>query len=76
MEDICFFEKLYSCSKKDVLSRASVERIMVASKQYGDDFYIELEQQQKIVGNVRVDKYCHKRVIEKALREKSTKSRR
>ena len=52
---------------------------MVASKQYGDDLYIELEQQQKIVGNVesvRVDKYCHKRIIEKALREKSTKSRR
>ena len=52
MENICFFEKLYSCSKKDVLSRASVEKIMVASKQYGDDLYIELEQQQKIVGNV------------------------
>ena len=52
---------------------------MVASKQYGDDLYIELEQQQKIVGNVEsvlvhrkcVDKYCHKRVIEKALREKT-----
>ena len=70
---------LYLCSKKDVLSRASVERIMVVSKQYGDDLYIELEQQQKIVGNVEsvlvhrkcVDKYCHKRVIEKALREKA-----
>ena len=53
-------------------------------KQYGDDLYIELEQQQKIVGNVEsvlvhrkcVDKYCHKRVVKKALREKSTKSRR
>ncbi len=79
MEDRCFFEKLYSCSDKDPLSQSSAERIIRVSKQYGDDLHIELEQQQKIVGNTEsvlvhrkcVDKYCHKKTIQKFLHEKA-----
>ncbi len=47
------FEKLYSCSDKDPRSQFSAERIIRVSKQYGDDLHIELEQQQKIVGNTK-----------------------
>ena len=45
-EDKCFFETLYSCLEKDPLSQTSAERIMRASKQYGDGLHTELELQQ------------------------------
>ena len=79
MEDLCFFEKLYSCLEKDPLSQTSAERIMRASKQYGDGLHTELEQQQKIAGSIEsvlvhskcVEKYCHKKTIQKVLHEKA-----
>ena len=79
MEDKCFFEKLYSCLEKDPLSQTSAERIMRASKQYGDGLHTELEQQQKIAGSIEsvlvhckcVDKYCQKKTIQKVLHEKA-----
>ena len=72
MEDKCFFEKLFSCLEKDPLSQTSAERIMRASKQYGEGLHTELEQQQKIAGSIEsvlvhrkcVDKYCHKKTIQ------------
>lgn len=70
MEGRCFFEKLYSCLEKDPLSQASAERIITASKQYGDGLHIQLEEMSSVsVHRKCVDKYCHKRVIQKALRE-------
>ena len=79
MEDKCFFEKLFSCLEKDPLSQTSAERIMRASKQYGDGLHTELEQQQNIAGSIEgvlvhrkcVDKYCHKKTIQKVLHEKA-----
>ena len=52
---------------------------MRASKQYGDGLHTELEQQQKIAGSIEsvlvrrkcVDKYCHKKTIQKVLHEKA-----
>ena len=70
MEDRCFFEKLYSCSDKDSLSQTSAERIMRASKQYGDDLHLELEQLAGNLESVLVHKYCHKKTIQIVLHEK------
>ena len=80
MESKCLFENLYLCSKKDPLSQASTERIIRASKQYEDGLHMELEQYQD--GEVQtvavhrkcVDKYCHKKVIQKTLRDKEKQS--
>ena len=82
MEDRCLFEKLYSCLEENPLSQSSAERIIRTSKQYGDGIHIELEQQQEI-GNIQsvpvhrqcVDRYCHKKTIQKALCEKTGVSR-
>ena len=72
----CFFSKLYSCSTKTSLSQTSFQRVIQASKQYEDGLYHELEQQQEL-GNENisvhrkcVDKYCHKKSIQKALHER------
>ena len=78
MEERCLFEKLYLCSEKDSLSHASTERIIRASKQYVDDLHIEFEKQQER-SNIEiapihrkcVDRYCHKKTIQKAMREKA-----
>ncbi len=70
MEDRCFFEKLYSCLEKGPLSQASAERITTASKQYGDGLHTQLEEMSSVsVHRKCVDKYCHKKTIQKALRE-------
>ena len=78
MEERCLFEKLYLSSEKDPLSHALTERIIRASKQYEDDLHIELEKQQERsniesvhVHQKCVDRYCHKRTIQKAMREKA-----
>ena len=78
MEYRCFFENLYSCTEKDSLSQASAERIIRASRQYEDGLHTELLQQQGIgdpqfvsVHRKCVDKYCHKKTIQKALHEKA-----
>ena len=78
MEKRCLFEKLYLCLEKDPLSHAPTERIIRASKQYEDDLHIELEKQQER-SNIEsvpahrkcVDRYCHKRTIQKAMCEKA-----
>ena len=52
---------------------------MRASKQYGDGLHTELEQQHNITGSIEsvlvhrkcVDKYCHKKTIQKVLHEKA-----
>ena len=46
VEDNCFLKNLYSFSEKSVLSQASIERVIEASKQYKDGLHIELEQQK------------------------------
>ena len=78
MEERCLFEKLYLCSENDPLSQVSTERIIRASKQYEDDLHIELGKQQERsniesvpVHRKCVDRYCHKRTIQKAMREKA-----
>ena len=43
----CFFGELYACKKQDILSEASVDRIIKASKWYGDCVHEELELQQQ-----------------------------
>ncbi len=76
MEKQCFFIDLYSCSKcKDPLSEAGAERIIKASKQYKDELCAELEEQYESekaltvpVHRKCIDKYCHKKNIQKALR--------
>ena len=77
METRCLFEKLYSCSDKDPLSQATAERIIKASM-YGDGLHIGLEEQQEKshitsvpVHRKSVDNYCHKKSIQKALRDKA-----
>ena len=70
MEERCLFEKLYLCSENDLLFHASTEKNIRASKQYEDDFQIELEKQQER-SNIKcvpvhrkcVDRYSHKRTI-------------
>ena len=80
VEDRCFFVELYSCSEKTPLSLASVERVIHASKLYEDNLHIGLEQQQELgiegipVHRKCVDKYCHKKSIQKAVRERADSS--
>ena len=77
VEGNCFLKNLYSCSEKSVLSQASIERVIEASKQYKDGLHIELEQQKELgtesilVHRKCIDKYCHKKSIQKAIGEKS-----
>ena len=77
MEDRCFFGELYSCLDKTPLSQTSAERIIQASKQYEDGLHIGLEHQQDIgietipVHRKCVDRYCHKKSIQKAVRERA-----
>ena len=74
MEGRCFFEKLYSCLEKDPLSQTSAERIVKASKEYGDDLHFQLENIQSVpVHRKCIDRYCHKKTIKRArsLREKA-----
>lgn len=69
MESLCLFDKLYSCSRsKDALSQARADRVIKASKQYGDEIYVELEQQLEHDKTLAVpvhckciDKYCRKK---------------
>ena len=42
------FEKLYSCLEENPLSQSSAERIIRASKQYGDGIHIELETTTRV----------------------------
>lgn len=78
MESRCLFEKLYSCSERDPLSQASAERVIKASKQYGDGLHIEVEKELEIgstqsvlVHRKCVDRYCHKKTIQKAIQERA-----
>ena len=76
-KDRCFFEELFSCSEKPPLSHTSIERIIQASKLYEDGLHVKLEDQQlQELGSVPVhrkcvDKYCHKKAIQKVLRERA-----
>ena len=76
LESRCFFSKLYSCSEKTSLSQTSIQRVIQASKQYEDGLHLELEQQQEQgIKNIPVhrkcvDKYCHKKSIERAIHER------
>ena len=65
----CFFKDIYSCSEQSVLSQASIQRVIEASKLYEDGLHIELEQLKELgterisVHRKCVDKYCHKKSI-------------
>ena len=51
--------------------RATLSSLIVtASKQYGDNLHLELKKQEGTIPVHRkcVDKYCHKKTIQKALR--------
>lgn len=81
VEGRCFFWEVFSCSEKTPLSQSSVERIIQASKQYEDGLHIGLEHQQELgiesipVHRKCIDKYCHKKSVQKAVRERADSSR-
>ena len=56
------------------MSQTSAERIVKASKEYGDDLHFQLENIQSVpVHRKCIDRYCHKKTIKRArsLREKA-----
>ena len=63
--------------EKTSLSQTLIVRVIQTSKQYEDGLHLELEKQQKLgilsifVHCKCVDKYCHKKTIQRAIQEKS-----
>lgn len=74
VEGKCFFGELCSCLEKTPLSQTSAQRII---QQYEDGLHIGLEHQQELgiesvsVHRKCVDKYCHKKSIQIALRQRA-----
>ena len=75
LDDKCLFYKLYECEEKDNSSEAGPQRIksiISASKIYGNELHVELEKQYENNENLSVqvhkkcvDKYCHKKTLER-----------